>query len=562
MNVFRLAVKVARNHPRTIIPGWIGFIIFFLFPVAIGYTLSRGFDALSTGETGQVVKFALVVVVLEICRMSIIHWCALNWIQAWTRMQTLIRSNMLAAQMASGGPDAGRPVGSSGEAITHFRDDVEDVVMLVDNMVDISAGVVFTLFAGMVLASTNGSAAAILLLPLLGVVTATRALDTRVKHYRRADRAAAGDVSGLLGDVMAAATTVKVNDAADAVLDRFKVLADRRRSTAVRDRVLDESVWAFSQGAADVGLGLVLLLSASAIADGGFSSGDLALFVSYLGWLSFLPRIIGRTMARRKQAAVAFERMSTLVADDDVERTVEARYLPIGRGEKRPRPTPQRPTRVPLQQLQLCGLTAIYANDAGIRNVDMTVHRGSFTVVTGAIGSGKSTLLRAILGLCTQGDVRGKVLWNGHELADVPAFMVPPNAAYLPQVPQLISDSLADNVSLGPAGFEEIRLALDLAAVAQDVAEMADGAQTLIGPRGLRLSGGQRQRVATARALVHSPELVVLDDLSSALDVETELQLWSNLRAAGMTVIAVSHRQVAFDRADQVLSLRNGLLVS
>ena len=124
MNVFRLAVKVARNHPRTIIPGWIGFIIFFLFPVAIGYTLSRGFDALSTGETGQVVKFALVVVVLEICRMSIIHWCALNWIQAWTRMQTLIRSNMLAAQMASGGPDAGRPVGSSGEAITQDRKSV------------------------------------------------------------------------------------------------------------------------------------------------------------------------------------------------------------------------------------------------------------------------------------------------------------------------------------------------------------------------------------------------------------------------------------------------------
>ena len=79
---------------------------------------------------------------------------------------------------------------------------------------------------------------------------------------------------------------------------------------------------------------------------------------------------------------------------------------------------------------------------------------------------------------------------------------------------------------------------------------MPDAGDTMIGPRGLRLSGGQRQRLATARALVHQPELIVLDDLSSAVDVETELRLWDNLAAAGLTVIAVSHRAVAFERAD------------
>ena len=137
-----------------------------------------------------------------------------------------------------------------------------------------------------------------------------------------------------------------------------------------------------------------------------------------------------------------------------------------------------------------------------------------------------------------------------------------PNAAYLSQVPQLISDSVADNIALGEVLPAALLRALELAEVRADIDEMPDGTATLIGPRGLRLSGGQRQRVATARALVHAPELVVLDDLSSALDVETELQLWTNLADAGMTVISVSHRAVAFERADQVLRMAAGRLVS
>ncbi len=559
-NVWALAWRVSQHRPKEFWLGWLLFVVFFMMPAISGFLLGRGYGALERGDTVETMWWAAAIAVSETIRMVSIHHGALIWTKAWIHMQTLLRANMLAAQMASGGVHAGQPIGSAGSAITHFRDDTEDVANLVDGMVDISGGVVFTVIAGFVLGAADARAAAVLVIPLLGVGIATRVLDTRIKEYRAADRRSTEGVTGLLGDVMAAATTVKVNDATQPMLRRLEVLVERRRFTAVRDRVLEEGVQAFSQGAADIGLGLVLLVSAGAIASGSFDLGTLALFTAYLGWLSFLPRMVGRVLARRKQAGVAFDRMRVLVADQQAENTVRRQWLPIDPSDQRVRPDVVRPERVALERLDVDGLTVSYGGRPVLDDVSFRVGRGEFVVITGPVGAGKSTLLRALLGLAWQAEVRGSVRWNGAEIVDRAAFLVPPNAGFLSQVPQLISDSVADNVGLGPVGADDLARALELSAIATDIAEMPAGSATLIGPRGLRLSGGQRQRLATARALVHSPELVVLDDLSSALDVETEVQLWTNLADAGMTVIAVSHRAVAFDRADQVLRLAAGRL--
>ena len=561
MSVWSLAWKVSQHERRYFWAGWVMFVLFFAMPLASGWALSRAFDAVSGGDTRTVMWWVGGFVALELCRMATLHIAVMVWTRVWMHMQTFLRANLLVAQMASGGPEAGQPVGSAGEAVTHFRDDAEDVARLVDGLVDVSAGLVFTIVAAFVLGSANLAGALVLIGPLVLVAVATKTMDARIKRYRAADRAATAAVTGFVGDVMAAATTVKVNDASAASLERLRGLVDVRRTTAVRDRVLEEAVQAFSRGAADAGLGLVLLVGAGALASGRFDVGELALFVAYLGWLSFLPRMVGRVLARHKQAAVAFDRMSHLVADHDVRNTVRPRDLPINTGQSRRRPDTVRPERVPLERLDIVGLSARYDSGAGVDDVTVSVGQGELVVVTGPVGSGKSTLLRAVLGLAWQADVSGEIRWNGVLLDDPAEFLVPPNAAFLPQVPQLISDSLADNIAFGSASPTDVDLAISLAAMEADVAMMPEGTGTLIGPRGLRLSGGQRQRLAGARAVVHRPELVVLDDLSSALDVETELQLWTNLADAGMTVLAVSHRAVAFERADRVIRLDEGRVV-
>jgi ATP-binding cassette subfamily B protein len=224
------------------------------------------------------------------------------------------------------------------------------------------------------------------------------------------------------------------------------------------------------------------------------------------------------------------------------------------------RPSPDRPSSV--------------RPSAGIADVSFELARGTLTVVVGRIGAGKSTLLRALLGLLPIDG--GEIRWNGQLVDDPATFLQPSRAGYTPQVPRLLSATLRENVLLDwPATDEELEAAVYAAVLEHDVAEFPEGLETLIGVRGRRLSGGQAQRTALARMLVRRPELLIMDDVSSALDVETEQVLWQRLlRRGGVllpagrddrapteyvpTCLVVSHRRAVLERADQILLLEEG----
>ena len=219
-----------------------------------------------------------------------------------------------------------------------------------------------------------------------------------------------------------------------------------------------------------------------------------------------------------------------------------------------------------LETLAVQNLTYEHTSEAdsptGIYDISFDLPRGSFTVITGRIGSGKTTLLKVLLGLLPAQS--GQILWNGEPVTDPHTFLVPPRVAYTGQVPRLFSESLKDNILLGlPSERFDVPRAVATAILDQDVAEMEAGLDTLVGPRGIRLSGGQLQRTAAARMFVRQAELLVFDDLSSALDVETEQQLWQQVFAsqdgrAGPTCLVVSHRRAVLRRADQIIVLKNG----
>ncbi|MCB0993109.1 MAG: ABC transporter ATP-binding protein, partial [Acidimicrobiales bacterium] len=281
------------------------------------------------------------------------------------------------------------------------------------------------------------------------------------------------------------------------------------------------------------------------------SAGDLALFVGYVTTIANLSRWAGRVSTYYRQAEVSVDRLAELSHDRTRPPVVIKTATNLRHG---PPPLVHRRAEVePLEVLSVDRLSAVHDAESGrvVPPVSFEIRAGELVVVSGPVGSGKSMLLRAVLGLV---ESTGSVYWNG-EVIDPATFLVPPRTAYLPQVPRLFSEALADTVLLGMPD-DELDQALWTACMESDVASMGDGVDTVVGPRGMRLSGGQAQRTAAARALVRRPQLLIVDDMSSALDVETELMLWQRLRSTYRpAMLMVSHRPAVVEMADTIVEL-------
>ncbi len=271
-----------------------------------------------------------------------------------------------------------------------------------------------------------------------------------------------------------------------------------------------------------------------------------------------LTTFYGMLVARYKQLSVSVERMYRLMEGAPLSALVERSKVDL----KGPLPIVDYPQKQPSDSLQTVAarnLTYHFPGSAnGIEDINLTLKRGTLTVVTGRVGSGKTTLLRVLLGLLPAES--GEVLWNGTAVDDSGAFFIPPRCAYTAQVPRLFSNTLRNNILLGlERSDNEIRQAIRLAVMEKDLAGLEKGLDTVVGPRGVKLSGGQAQRTAATRMLVRQPELLVFDDLSSALDVETERLLWDRIfESPDATCLVVTHRRPVLRRADHIIVLKDG----
>ncbi|MFD2796295.1 ATP-binding cassette domain-containing protein [Promicromonospora vindobonensis] len=398
-------------------------------------------------------------------------------------------------------------------------------------------------------------------LAMAAVMCAAQVLGSRsVAAAARQAGDAAAELGRLLGSALDAVRTVKLSASTGGVLAQVARVDGRRVLASLREERTD-----FLVGLAPSVLSRIATVLAWALHLNGTWSLATTLLVSTsigtFSWIGYgLGQLVTSAASARRWVEVTSRYAGTeRLADvpDDVDLFTGA-AIPAGStaraGHTRTAPmAAASPAADGLRELRLDGLSATHDDGTvGVAGVDLVVRRGELVLVVGRVGSGKSSLLGALSGLV---DVGGRLTWNGTAVTDPETFLRPPRVAHVAQVPHVVSGTLADNVRLdhdrpvaGPVGA---------AGLDHDVAE-AGGTDTLVGHRGLRLSGGQVQRLGLARALATGTDLLLVDDVSSALDAVTEAEVWSGLRAAGTTVLGTTSRAATLATADRVVVLDGG----
>ncbi len=556
-SAWHITWSIARYKPWLFAFAFSVWVAFYTMPVLTGLATRWFFDALTGGAAADRSPWSALALLAaaELGQVACFVLAVGSWNICWSVMDVLPRANIFAWVLR--GPGARLFPAPPGELVNRLRDDVLELNLLIDTWLDFSGVALFSVLAAWVMISTDVTITLVAFLPIAAVTAAARLLGQRLRAARQASRRATGQVTGLIGELFAAVQTITSSGAEQRATAHLRRLSDRRGEAAIRDKLLTEALATFNTNIANLATGLVLLLAAGGIRSGTFTVGDFALFVAYLAPLSSFPVWIGRLLARSRQAAVSAERLADLMPGAPA--TDIGRHRPLYlRGAMPPAPPALAPAE-PLTLLEVRGLSYRHPlSGKGVHGIDLTIERGTFMVITGRIGAGKSTLLRALLGLLPAQS--GVILWNGQRVADPSRFFQPPRVAYTPQTPRLFSDTLRENVLQGAAATDrDLARAVHTAVLEPDIAAMEHGMETLIGPRGVRLSGGQVQRTAAARMFVRDTGLLVFDDISSALDVETERLLWQRVFARrDATCLAVSHWPAVLERADIVILLEEG----
>lgn len=552
--------KLIRFNPRAYLQFGVLYVILFSSNIVPGLLIQAFFDHLTgatparVGAAGLLGLLAAVEVGRAVVYLTRIFGEETFRCSGWALLRRNIFANILKR------PGADRLALASGDVLNRLSDDVMELADWPSWLPFLAGHGVFAVVAVVIMLTINWRITLIVVLPMLAMVFIMRVAWARVLRYGHARREATSAVTGFLGEVLDAVLAVKVADAEADVTRHLHGLSETRRKAEVKFSLFMSLIhWAF-KNVTDLGLGLMLLLAAQAMRDpvNPFTVGEFMLFVTYLTAVIEFPANLGSFFSDYQTQAVSIERLLELQPDAPPASLVEARPVYL-RGELLEVPVAARDAGHRLETLRVEGLSYVYpGTDKGINDISLTVKHGTFTVITGRVGSGKTTLLRALLGLLPA--QTGEMRWNDAPVDDPATFFIPPRSAYTPQTPVLFSETLRENVLMGlPEDAPNLDAALRSAVLEEDVPTLAEGLDTLVGPRGVRLSGGQMQRAAAARMFARDPELLVFDDLSSALDVETEQKLWQRLvERADATCLVVSHRQAALRRADHIIVLKDG----
>ncbi|AGL18411.1 ABC transporter ATP-binding protein/permease [Actinoplanes sp. N902-109] len=492
--------------------------------------------------TGDPMGPAIVIAAALIVAIPTLFWTGAWFPEWWVRQMLRISQRLVHGQI---GP---RRISKYTPAeVVAQGGDTERVVMLADNLVDNAMAVV------MIVAMTISARSYVPALFFVGTMLVSGLAATvfapRLERAARLTVAARAAFATALVSSLSAARTVKLAGATVPVLHHLAGLDELRSERQRREIAIQ--VWARSTPS--ILSGLLPIAAWAMYLTGHLTAAATLIAVAVLGAARWFAWTTASLVSHFPSARVWTRRTVAMAGVGAYSSAVPGVDLDAGTAE-----APPAAPREPLRTLELAGFSAVHENGTvGAQDIDLTVNRGELVLVLGPVGAGKSSLLRALAGIVHH---TGTLAWNGDPVDEPEVFLRPNQVGYVAQLPRVLSGTVADNIRLGHE--VDAADAVTTAQLEHDLATAGGGLQLLIGHKGTRLSGGQLQRLALARALAPRTELLVADDVSSALDVTTELELWRALRSHGVTVVGSTSKRAALSRADKVLVLIGGRAVA
>lgn len=358
------------------------------------------------------------------------------------------------------------------------------------------------------------------------------------------------DVATVVDENVNGVRVVKSFAAEQRELTKLAKAADRLQWSYVKDADIRASFTPTVQNLPQLGLALILLFGGWLVLHGHLPAGAIVSFSLYVVMLQVPFQMIGMIIMMGQRASASSQRIYEIL---DEEPTVVDRPGAVDlvdcRGDVR---------------FDSVEFSYSEENPRVLDGFDMHIHPGETVALVGRTGVGKSTVARLLARFY---DVTGgSVLVDGHDVRDLSVLSLRHAVGIVLDEPFLFSVSIRDNIAYGlpDAALSDVEAAAKAAGADEFIRDLADGYDTIVGERGYTLSGGQRQRIAIARTLLVNPPILVLDDATSAIDVQVELTIHASLRKLmeGRTTFIIAHRLSTISLADRVLLMDRGRIVA
>lgn len=435
----------------------------------------------------------------------------------------------------------------TGDLMAHATNDVNAVVMVagggVMSAVDASITALVTLFTMVFLISVKLTLIAVIPLPFLAYAT-NKLGEKNHQSFKEAQES----FSDLNNKVQESVSGIRVtksfgygNDEINSFKETNKKVFSKNIIASKYNALFDPMVLVF------VGLSytLTLIFGGIFISRGEISVGNLVTFVTYLDMLVWPLQAIGWLFNIGQRGDVSYTRIEKLLAEEndvvEKENTISAHN---GR-------------------LEYNINSFSYVGEKTLSDIKFAIDKGQTLGIVGVTGSGKTTLLKLLL---REYDVEdGSINLNNHNIKDYKLNDLRSLIGYVPQDQVLFAMSIKENIRFADTKYtdKQVEDVTKVCGIYDDIVNMTDGFDTIIGERGVSLSGGQKQRMAMSRALIMNPEILILDDSLSAVDAKTEHLILENLKEerSGKTTIITAHRLSAIVHADLIIVMDNGKII-